>query len=49
MNTVKYDEWVEKLTILNNKINNLGVWDNYAEMLQARYDNLLAQEPKKEM
>jgi len=47
MNTPAYDEWVEKLTKLNDKINSLETWDNYAEMLQSRYDTLLSEEPKR--
>ena len=43
----EYKTWVENLDNLNDKINSLEVWDGYAERLQAEYDNLLAQEPKK--
>ena len=44
----EYNKWVDKLEALNDKINNLKVWDDYAEMLQSRYDRLLSEEPKKE-
>jgi len=46
MNTPAYNECVEKLTKLNDKINSLTVWDNYAEMLQSRYDRILSEEPR---
>jgi hypothetical protein len=45
---MKYNEWVVKLNALNEKINKLTVWDDYAEMLQAKYDRLLSEEPKQE-
>lgn len=38
-----YDEWESKLLKLNDHINSLTVWDNYAEKCQAGYDWLLKQ------
>ena len=46
--TSDYYKWVQALHALNDKINELKVWDDHAEMLQARYDRLLSEEPKKE-
>ena len=42
----EYEKWVKDLNALNDRINNLGYWNDYAEMLQREYDNLLASEPK---
>ena len=38
-------EWEEAVKRLNDKINSLPVWDDYAEMLQGRYDRLLKERP----
>ena len=43
---ITFDEWAEKLEALNNKINGLKVWDDYAERLQARYDEMLSEDPR---
>ena len=45
-----YDEWIEwkdSLLTLNNHINSLTEWNDYAESQQREYDNLLSAEPTK--
>ena len=37
----EYQAWKRKVTNLNDKINNLPVWNSYAESLQREYDILL--------
>ena len=44
----EYEIWKEKLRVLNNHINNLKEWNDYAEDCQREYDFLLTQEPKKD-
>ncbi len=44
--TEEYKLWLKRLYALNDKINALTVWDNYAERLQARYDELLREDPR---
>lgn len=39
-------EWEEKVKILNEHINSLKVWDDYAQDCQIAYDRLLQQKPK---
>ena len=41
----EYNEWVKEVNDLNDKINLLSLWDDYAERLQSRYDKLL-QDPR---
>ena len=43
----EYEEWAKKLKFLDDKINALKVWDDYAERLQARYDEMLTERPEK--
>jgi len=38
-------EWVEKVHLLNNHINSLKEWNDYAESCQSDYDWLLKQRP----
>jgi hypothetical protein len=45
--TLKYEAWAEKLNKLNDYINSLKVWNDYAERMQARYDDLLSRDPRK--
>jgi hypothetical protein len=45
----KYIKWKEDLDYLNSAINNLKVWDEYAEALQRKYDRLLDQDPRKDI
>ena len=42
----EYDEWYERLMILNDRIDNLKIWDSYAERLQSRYDEMLTEDPR---
>ena len=42
----KYEKWSKELENLNTRINNLGYWNDYAEMLQGQYDRLLAADPR---
>jgi len=44
--TKAFKEWHKKITELNDKINALDNWDSYAERLQMRYDELLAEDPR---
>ena len=44
----KYEQWVKELNELNDIINSLSVWDEYADYLQGRYDRLLKDEPQKD-
>ena len=43
-----YQEWADKLKRLDNHINNLKTWDDYAESCQREYDWLLKQKPTQE-
>jgi len=43
----EYEIWAKKLKELNNHINNLKEWNDYAEDCQREYDFLLSQEPKR--
>ena len=43
----EYEEWAEALEMVNDRINNLTVRNDYAEALQAEYDRLLAADPRK--
>lgn len=43
-----YQEWADKLKRLDNHINNLKTWDDYAESCQREYDWLLKQKPIQE-
>lgn len=40
------DEWKEKLKALDDHINSLKKWDEYAESCQRDYDWLLKQKPQ---
>jgi len=42
----EFQEWSDKLEKLNDHINSLKVWDDYAESCQRDYDYLLAQDPR---
>ena len=42
----EYEKWVEKLTKLNDYINSLEVWNDYAEDCQRDYDDLLKMNPR---
>ena len=44
--TQTLEEWEKEVTNLNNRINNLKDWDDYAEYLQRQYDQLLSERPK---
>jgi len=44
--TEEYKTWGARLEKLNDYINSLSVWDNYAEQKQAEYDSLLRQDPR---
>ena len=44
--TEEYKSWERDLINLDNKINSLSVWDDYAERLQSRYDDLLKEDPR---
>lgn len=44
--TNEYKEWLTRLNSLNDRINSLKVWDDYAERLQAIYDELLTEDPR---
>lgn len=44
--TQEYKDWLKKLHELNDYINSLTVWDDYAESCQRDYDNLLRQDPR---
>ncbi len=44
----EYDKWVKELNNLDQRINNLKVWDDYAEYLQREYDYLIKQNPKEQ-
>ena len=46
MDNEAYETWVQKLEALNDKINALSTWNDYAEMLQHRYDILLTEDPR---
>ena len=46
MKTSKINEWEKEVKNLNTRINNLKVWNDYAEMLQREYDQLLSERPK---
>ena len=41
-------KWEDDVKKLNDKINALAEWDDYAERLQAKYDQLLQEKPKNE-
>ena len=43
--TKEFKDWAEMLEELNQRINALTIWDDYAESLQARYDRLLDEYP----
>ena len=43
---ITYDKWAKNLDALNDKINGLKVWDDYAERLQSRYDEMLREDPR---
>jgi hypothetical protein len=45
--TQEYKDWLEKLNKLDDYINSLKVWNDYAERMQSRYDDLLSQDPRK--
>jgi hypothetical protein len=45
-NTLEFQNWVEALRKLDDHINSLTVWDDYAEKCQREYDNLLKQDPR---
>ena len=40
------EEWEKRLNDLNDKVNALTTWDDYAEYLQAKYDRLLTEDPR---
>ena len=42
------EEWEKDVENLDNRINALTVWNDYAEYLQREYDILLTQRPKDE-
>ena len=42
----EYNNWLQYLEALDDKINNLKTWDSYAERLQARYDEMLTEDPR---
>ena len=44
--TQEYKDWLKRLKALDEKINSLKTWDNYAERLQARYDEMLREDPR---
>ena len=44
--TEEYKQWAHELDTLNRIINNLPVWDGYAERLQQEYDWLLDADPR---
>jgi len=43
----EYEKWSDDLDKLNTRINNLKVWDDYAEYLQGEYDRLLDRDPRR--
>ena len=43
---IKLAEWVRELADLNKYINSLSTWDEYAERMQAKYDRLMAEDPR---
>ena len=43
----EYIEWKDKLLKLNEHINALPEWNDYAESCQRDYDHLLSQKPPK--
>lgn len=44
--TKEFKDWAEMLEELNQRINALTIWDDYAESLQGRYDRLLDEDPR---
>jgi hypothetical protein len=44
---LEYKKWAEKLRRLDEYINSLEVWNDYAEDCQRKYDYLLSKEPKR--
>ena len=44
----KYEQWAKNLKELDDKINSISPWNDYAEMLQSRYDQMLEDEPAKD-
>ena len=46
--TEKYKAWEKRLKSLDEMINDLTEWNDYAEMLQSRYDEMLREDPRLE-
>ena len=44
--TEEYKKWANDLDRLNDRINNLLVWDARAERMQSEYDQLLNEDPR---
>lgn len=44
--TQEFKNWVKRLNTLDEYINSLKVWDNHAEQMQSKYDELLAEDPR---
>ena len=42
----EFEKWSDKLHKLNDHINSLTIWNDYAESCQRDYDNLLKQDPR---